>query len=184
MNYIKYFLLSICSLSIGCTVGVDSALKKDNDFNELSKYLVGTLTAQDMEGYLEVRYCPDNTCEIFRAPKSNSDDLYNFVNLYLYYSSGYVYLLMPTENNVHFLIYVRPRVNEIVKQYQGICSGSELEMASCILNNMSTNSEIKVFSLRYDEKTKIESKVDLSKDLNITNLQAIQSWRESHTKEK
>ncbi len=41
----------------------------------------------------EFSYCPDNTCEHFSMPISpDQDKFYDFILMYMYYRSGYVYL--------------------------------------------------------------------------------------------
>ncbi len=41
----------------------------------------------------EIRYCPDNTCEVFKMQRSqNSSYLPSFVFLHLFHRSGYIYL--------------------------------------------------------------------------------------------
>jgi len=108
-----------------------------------------------------LRYCPDNTCETFRAPrKADSQRLADFALLYLWYVSQY-YVLKDWHAGP-----VPEQVHVVRKQYSGGCrSEGEIAHAKCALLSLASTAAIRVTFVRYDEGAENKVPVDLNDEL-------------------
>ena len=96
----------------------------------------------------EIWYCPDSTCEIYKAAKP-SQDFPAFVYLHLFYESDYYYLGNQVGDNKAFrqVATEEPEVRAKVTSY---CP-NVTKSPSCILENMKKKLGIKMCWGRYDE---------------------------------
>lgn len=78
-----------------------------NDFDSLKtlKILLGdNLTFKETATQKAIEYCPDNTCNLIKTPKSvPTQTLSDFAFLYIFYASGYIYIKKPYDGSVPFL---------------------------------------------------------------------------------
>jgi len=104
--------------------------------------------AVELHGDTEIWYCPDNTCEIFRA-KNKTPDLSNFVYLYLFHKSTYKYLNKSDDGKKAFreTVIEEPEVRKSMESY---CTEKE-PTAQCILDGMQRTLDISICFGRYDE---------------------------------
>jgi hypothetical protein len=99
----------------------------------------------------EIRYCPDDTCEIFRGnAQGASEVLPVFVFLYLFHESSYIYLAEPVGKSEPFRKKVKLVEQKIRRQAESYCSG-KIKNAKCILKTMKNKFGIIVTFGRYDE---------------------------------
>ena len=112
------------------------------------------LLKRDLKGAIEspsvaeIRYCPDNTCEIFRAGAQNTW-LPTFVYLHLFHESGYIYLSEPIGPNKPFRKVAKeePAIRASANQY---CA-EQTKTPACILRGMRAALKIEECRGGYDE---------------------------------
>ncbi len=124
------------------------AIASNIDSLSLLKRELGDNIEVHSEG--EIRYCPDNTCEIFKTKKPTLD-LASFVYLYLYHISEYVYL----NESIDGLNAFRKNTLEeskIKKSMLNYCV-NEKKSVECVLNGMKQTLGISLCFGRYDEET-------------------------------
>ncbi|MDH2915821.1 MAG: hypothetical protein PXX77_02990 [Gallionella sp.] len=138
---LKYLL--VFGLLLGL---VTSAIAAEPDALALLKRDLGE--AIEVHSKSEIRYCPDNTCEIYKATKANQD-LAAFVYLHLFYESGYYYLSHTVGDKKAFRqsAIEEPKVRAKVAS----CCPSAAKEPSCVLKNMKKKLGIKICQGRYDE---------------------------------
>ena len=168
------------------------ALVRANEFNSLN--LLRQLMSKSMPmlsdsieinrtgSHIEVEFCPDNTCEIFRAPANSSmKKLNDFVYLYLFYASGYTYLEMSITDSPPFRKSGRKYASSVLRRNASGCKQTdELELASCILRSLANENGIQVAFVRYDEGGWFEGPEDLNKTLSLGNLKSIRALHEKN----
>lgn len=99
----------------------------------------------------EIRYCPDNTCEVFRMQAAQKTSLLpSFVFLYLFHQSSYVYLKKSIEGARPFVQTAADNELSVSAQVANFCKNPK-KTAECILKGMTKELGIKVTSGRYDE---------------------------------
>jgi hypothetical protein len=121
----------------------------------------------------EVHYCPDNTCDIFKAPNSAPQGaLADFAFTYIFYASGYTYL--------------QDFVTKTGKQYSkaildrnrsGCTNEEEIDLASCVLRSLSRRYSIRAFFTRDDEGATNEMAVDLESTAAVNELNRVRAWQ-------
>ncbi|MHC3994053.1 hypothetical protein ACXWTF_04445 [Thiomicrolovo sp. ZZH C-3] len=102
----------------------------------------------ELHGDHEIWYCPDNTCEIFKA-KSKTPNLSSFVYLYLFHKSTYTYLNKSDGDNKAFREKAIEEL-EVRKSMESYCTEKDLD-AQCILDGMQRALNISICFGRYDE---------------------------------
>lgn len=104
--------------------------------------------AIEVHGALEIWYCPDNTCELYKIA-SPHPDLSTFVYLHLFYESGYTYLNESIGGYKAFRKVAKeePSVTARASHY---CKDS-ITSPECILKGMKSSLGISVGFGRYDE---------------------------------
>jgi hypothetical protein len=99
----------------------------------------------------EIRYCPDNTCDIFRlSDVKNAAYLPSFVYLYLFHKSSFVYLNQSFNGSPVFRQVAKDQEPTIRKQLASFCR-EDIQQPSCILEGMRNQLGISVGFGRYDE---------------------------------
>ncbi len=95
---------------------------------------------------IEFFYCPDNTCDNFSMPYSpDQGKFYDFVLMYLYYKSEYIYLKEVKEK------YWMEHIDNIAGKYVSGTKGSPNEdHIDCILKIMAERYDIHVNFIRSD----------------------------------
>jgi len=96
----------------------------------------------------EIRYCPDNTCAIYKSTK-NHIHLATYVYLHLFHKSSYIYLNKNFSGNKAFRSLAKEEP-AITKSVENICK-SKNKTITCILLSIEQKSGIKQCSGRYDE---------------------------------
>lgn len=96
----------------------------------------------------EIRYCPDNTCEIIKSNKT-TNLLPEFLYLYLFHESGYIELGKSFNDQKPFreAAVEEPQVRKMVEKF---CPTTE-KAPKCILQGMRSSLGIKSCFGRYDE---------------------------------
>lgn len=99
----------------------------------------------------EIRYCPDNTCDIYRI-KDSTRKVYlaSFVYLHLFYQSGYIYLSNPAGTVQPFRETAKDQEPFIRQKVEIFCREPK-KSPVCILQEMKRDLGIVVTSGRYDE---------------------------------
>lgn len=99
----------------------------------------------------EIRYCPDNTCDIYRIKDSSRKAyLASFVYLHLFHQSGYIYLSNPAGTARPFRETAKDQESSIRQKVEIFC-GEPKKSPACILQGMKRDLSIAVTSWRYDE---------------------------------
>lgn len=99
----------------------------------------------------EIRYCPDNTCNIFRVKDSKHAVLLpGFVYLYLFHQSSYIYLNESIGGSRPFRELAKGTEALVRKQVEGFCRESK-KMPLCVMDGMEKALAITVTFGRYDE---------------------------------
>jgi len=131
-----------------------------------------------------VKFCPDNTCDIIRAPSNtNTKGLNDFSYLYFFYASGYTYLAISANQSLPFIQSGSKLAKEIIHRNADKCDQTnELEQASCVLNNLASENKIQLFFSRFDEGENVESKKDITETLSVRSLEKVRKWLYKHCK--
>ncbi len=136
-NYCYYFLsLVTCAYAISDEANALQLLKRD------------LRESIEVKSTTEIQYCPDNTCEMFKTVKVNSD-FPAFIYLYLYHQSHYIYLNKSVSGIKAFRLTAieEPVIRHNLSHY---CS-DEKKSPDCILQNMQQELGIIIGAGRFDE---------------------------------
>jgi hypothetical protein len=99
----------------------------------------------------EIRYCPDNTCTIYRIKDlGKAAYLATFVYLHLFHESDYIYLREAVGPYRPFRETGKDQEPSVRKQAEGFCVEATKSPA-CVLRGMREALGISVTSGRYDE---------------------------------
>jgi len=99
----------------------------------------------------EIRYCPDNTCDIYRIKDSkNARYLPGFAYLYLFHQGGHIYLKEPVGGSRPFRELAKATEPSVRKQLESFCKEGA-KTPACILEGMKKTLGIIVTFGRYDE---------------------------------
>ena len=120
-----------------------------------------------------VSYCPDNTCDVIRAPKDMSRAaLGDFTLLWLYYASGYIYLQRFVETDAP------PYVQQVLERRSGSCPREpELALASCVLSTIAVSDKLRLFFRRSDEGATVETRKAISDSLSEASIAEVRAWQ-------
>ncbi len=172
---ISVFLLSSCMLNT----------KKDTEidmYRVLKKSLGDTFSKKISGEIVELRYCPDNTCEIFIANKKQQKELAHFTLLYLSYASSYVYLDKNMHGNGIFIEIVGDHANSLLTQYGNDCAGDKLDIINCSLLKLYTKGMIIVDFIRFDEGEERRTNCKVEDIINREIIEDIDRRRTSKSK--
>ena len=128
--------------------------------------------AQRTKAQWVVTYCPDNTCDLFRAPASvDRVAIGDFSVLWLYYATGYIYL-------ERFEKDARPLVRETLERYSAVCPPtSEEQTASCVLTGLAKSHRIRLAGRRSDEGQTGEWREGISEKLSAEAIRSTKLWQ-------
>ncbi len=130
------FTLTLTSLATADEIRVLSLLQRD---------LGETLKVHSEK---EIWYCPDNTCEMYKANKPHPD-FPAFVYMHLFHQSEYIYL---KESIGGFKAFRETAVEEpIIRTDLSTCCPSNSRATDCIISSMKKELGIKLCFGRYDE---------------------------------
>jgi hypothetical protein len=108
----------------------------------------------------ELRYCPDNTCDIFRISReASSGELPSYVFLYLFHVADYAYLDESSPVGVPFRRVAKDDELLIRRSMQSYCRVPD-KSPQCILQGMKQQLGISVHFGRYDEGAFHEAPVE------------------------
>ena len=130
-------------------------------------------SAKHLKNGWVVSYCPDNTCDVIRAPKDASRAaLGDFTLLWLNYASGYIYLQRFVETDAP------PYVHEVLERRSGSCPRTpELTLASCVLSNMAESNKLRLSFRRSDEGATVDTPKGIRESLSETRLSEVRAWQ-------
>jgi len=119
-----------------------------------------------------VTYCPDNTCDVIRAPlQTPRQGIGDFALLWLYYASGYIYL-------EQFEVDAQPLVESTIERYSKDCPASTEEArAACVLSALATRSNVRLAFRRSDEGATGEQKVDPKEKISVDAIRQTKKWQ-------
>jgi len=139
----------------------------------LNKPGLTTISVVKTNAGRELHYCPDNTCDVFKAPTAAPPRaLADFAFAYIFYASGYTYL-------EDFVTRTGRAHSEVIlnRNRSGCKQGHELELASCVLRHLARQYSIRVFQVREDEGASTETAVDLQAALSVNALKRTRAWQ-------
>jgi len=141
MKTVPILLVALSIVSFAQAADVDPLALLKRDLGDSIEVISGQ----------EIRYCPDNTCDIFRIKDSKQADyLPYFVYLYLFHESGYIYLKEPFAGSRPFREVAKAQEPSVRKKVEDFCKKTP-KTPGCILEGMQTSLRISVSFGRYDE---------------------------------
>ena len=119
LSRVTFILLLYCAI-IPLNFGTANAADSLEVFEELISVsmpmLKDSLELSLTKTHIIAEFCPDNTCDHFKAPISCSIREYkDFIYLYLFYASGYTYFEMATTKKTPFLKAGRKYANDLLR---------------------------------------------------------------------
>jgi hypothetical protein len=175
-------LAIISSLFVVMFVHVSLAFANDFDSLKTLKILLGdNLTFKETVTHKVIEYCPDNTCNLIKSPKSvPTQTLSDFAFLYIFYASGYIYIKKPYDDSVPFLESGKKIIPHIIARNEKGCNNSsDLKNISCILLSMYKSSNIKLYFSRFDEGQDSVSLINHKEELSTESLVKTKKWLDS-----
>ncbi len=150
------------------------------DTFSLTQQLLAGTTAAESNGFWtdrwpeewSVSYCPDQTCDVIRAPgTTSSKTMSDFALIYLYYVSDYAYLK-------DFVLRARPHVLKALERNNGNCRrSSEFARAACVLSTVARKNGMKFRLQRYDEGRMNETELEPGDHLGEKHIREVKSWQ-------
>jgi len=125
---------------------VEAALAKENTVDLLKEKLGSTIK---LIAKNEIRYCPDNTCEIYKA-KKQLNYLADYVFLQLFYKSNYVYLDEKSFGVKAFRVIAKKEETIVFNKVIHFCQ-LKTKTIDCVLAGMVVYLEISNCFGRFDE---------------------------------
>jgi hypothetical protein len=124
---------------------VNSNANELNALDLLKKHLGDSI---EFKSKNEIWYCPDNTCEIYKADSYN-EFFPHFVYLNLFHNPSYIYLSHSFNGSVPFVksAVEEPRIRSMVSSYCPETPSSP----KCILEGLTNTLKVKIGNGRYDE---------------------------------
>lgn len=149
------------AMVMGFSVTPAAARLGDDSFITLKRTLGDAF--QEPESRLPtLKYCPDNTCDVFRTKKGSRQDLADFALLYLFFFSYYTYLGEWRER------VGRASVENAARRHRGDCPAvMEAQAVRCVLMRLATGRSISLAWVRYDEGKEVESAIRLDEALRV-----------------
>ncbi len=152
---LKALYVIFCSyiILIGCSFAPFTQREEIDLHARLGKVYSVKNTAEKVE----VRYCPDNTCDVISASKSVDQTVFDdFLVLYFARISSYVYL-KDFQKSISDKL-----VDGIREKYEHFCLKRENISTKCIAQGLSEKFKISVLFARFDEneETLVEQKIE------------------------
>jgi hypothetical protein len=171
----------ITALAVVLTGASPSAPARDPDLLEVIPQLLAKIEGLEHHGFRArhlkdgwaVHYCPDNTCDVIRAPTGVPRQVIgDFSLLWLYYVSSYIYLKRFYETDA------RPFVIGVMERRAGNCpTQPEYARASCVLTSMANEFNIRLGFRRSDEGATVENRLDAKDELSAANIARVKEWQ-------
>jgi hypothetical protein len=141
-------MIKVLIVILGCLVSTSSIAETSTNSLQLIPRLLAKspissdpvfVAKKDKKGWM-VSFCPDNTCDVIRAPSATpANTIGDFSAIYLYYVSGYVYL------KDFYTTDARPFMPNILERNSATCTGlSEFAQAACVLNDLAKKYSFKI----------------------------------------
>lgn len=173
--------MKLLAIIVGCFVSASSiaetnisTLKLIPQLLSKSPHLSGSVfeAKNGKKGWM-VSFCPDNTCNIIRAPGSTpANAIGDFSALYLYYVSGYIYLKSFYNTDA------KPYIPSILERNSARCQGmAEFSQAACVLNSLAKKHSIRIAFSRLDEGGADETKLDVADELKEDHIKETKAWQ-------
>lgn len=125
----------------------------------LAAFRKDVVLSPKVEG-MRIEYCPDETCEVFVAPKTAAG-VCDFAYLYLFHVSGFIYL-----EETRKLPQVSAGAKEILERHRkGLKAAGEQEAVKSVLEKLAQSFSISLAFVRYDEGQRTEEPVLLKDEL-------------------
>ena len=120
-----------------------------------------------------VAYCPDNTCDLIRAPADiEKEVLGDFTLLYLYYVSDYIYLKPFYEGKAKSIIEAT-----MTRRLHGCATDRTIATAACVLRAMAIEHKITLWSAVYDEGEENEKAKAIDETLDVRAIEKTKNWQ-------
>lgn len=148
----------------------------------LSKNLGETFSKREEGNTYELKYCPDNTCLIFRGAINQKAELADFALLYLGFASSYVYLANDLHGYGVFLDKIDVISGKLIGKYKDGCSGGEYDVVSCTFRNLQRIGDVSVSFSRLDEGETHIQQLNLDNETSSKKLAGVskrrKDWRD------
>jgi hypothetical protein len=125
--------------------------------HELTDALGSDVALVKTSKVVSVKYCPDNTCEVFSLKDVGAENpIQDFAFAYLFSVSDYIYL-------EHFQAAGKsPSVQSVLSRYRSECTQSQEKLAArCVVSLLVNRYPITASFVRYDEGKKKSSPISL-----------------------
>ena len=127
---------------------------------DLLRAALGTAIQYTAEPVPSVRYCPDNTCDVFEAGKGHTAEVEDFALVYLWYVSEFYPLSAWRKGPAP------ARLHSVVEEHSVSCPPSgETSRAKCALLDLAKVGAIQLSFVRYDEGAENKVPLQLSEEL-------------------
>ena len=138
------------------TANAQSAQDTWGDSVEALRVRFGKAIETRVRPTLEVRYCPDNTCDaVTGGPGAKKRDVADFALLYIWSVSDYIYLGEWRKGPVP------PPVKSALRR-QTACSGESGQAPlGCALQRLAKSASIQLSSVRFDEGVEAITRMNL-----------------------
>jgi hypothetical protein len=124
-----------------------------------------------------IKYCPDNTCDIIKAPLSIDERVFeDFTVLFFSYASGYIYLEKSYDGKVPYRHQTTDKVKDIIARQRNGCEGEELAVVSCIMQRLAKDYKIEASFSRFDESKNVITPYDPQVAYSLKSLRKTQAW--------
>lgn len=184
VRYFKFVVyLSAVLLLVACSAN-NQIYDQSGSINTLRVNLGDTFDKRIENNKVEFRYCPDNTCLVFRGPIENENELSDFSLLYLFHSSSYIFLIKDMHGYGIFINNVTKEAESLLSKYMDGCEGDEFDIISCSLINLYEHGNFAVYNTRFDENAVHKDQVNVQESIDKKNLISIGSYRERIMKRK
>ena len=149
--------IKVFSFCVVCLLYISRDAIGDADYSGSSVGSIGVVHANNK--YIWIEYCPDNTCDVLRAPVGFPEDkLVVLGGAYFYYFSGY-YNLEGWRRDLNVKRGVDKGILSLAGR--GCKSMHGRELAKCEMLRWGRKHHMNLISVRYDEGLRVANKIKL-----------------------